>query len=316
MLWHYRLGYPNFMYLKKMFPSLFNKRLRNFHCETCQLSKRTRSTYPPQPYKPSQPFSLIHSDVWGPPRASNITGSRWFVTFIDDHTRVTRVFLKEKSEVARIFEIFHAMVQTQFQTNIKVLRTNNGHEYYNSMLNSYLQKNGIVHQSSCVDTPQQNGLAERKNRHLLEVTRSLMLATNVPKQFWEEAVLSATYLINKMPSSVLNFNTPHAVLQTTYPTNKILTSIPLKVFGCLAFVHNLDPHHSKLDPKSIKSIFLRYSPHQKGYNCYSPTTRKFYHTMDVTFFEHQSCYPKVGIQGEKMPVLTDMTEFQLLDSKG
>ena len=66
MLWHYRLGHPNFMYLKKMFPSLFNKRLRNFHCETCQLSKHTRSTYPPQPYKPSQPFSLIHSDVWGP----------------------------------------------------------------------------------------------------------------------------------------------------------------------------------------------------------------------------------------------------------
>jgi len=242
MLWHYRLGHPNFMYLKKMFPSLFNKRLKKFHCETCQLSKHTRSTYPLQPYKSSQPFSLIHSDVWGPSRTSNITSSRWFVTFIDNHTRVTWVFLmKEKSEVGRIFEIFHTMVQTQFQTNIKVLRTNNGREYYNSMLNSYLQKNGIIHQSSCVDTPQQNGVAERKNRHLLEVTRLLMLATNVPKQIWGEAVLSTTYLINRIPSSVLNFNTPHTVLQTTYPTSKILTSIPLKVFGCLAFVHNLDP---------------------------------------------------------------------------
>ena len=200
-----------------------------------------------------------------PSRANNITGSRWFVTFIDDHTRVTWVFLmKEKSEVGWIFEIFHTMVQTQFQTNIKVLRTNNGREYYNSMLNFYLQKNGIVHQSSCVDTPQQNGVAERKNRHLLEVTRSLMLATNVPKQFWGEVVLSATYLINRVPSSVLNFNTPHTVLQTTYPTSKILTSIPLKVFGCSAFVHNLDPHRSKLDPKSIKSIFLGYSSFSKS----------------------------------------------------
>lgn len=155
MLWHYRLGHPNFMYLGKMFPSLFNKRLRNFHCEICQLSKHTRSNYPPQPYKPSKPFSLIHSDVWGPSRVSNITGARWFVMFIDDHTRVTWVFLmKEKSDVERVFEIFHKMVQIQFQTNIKVLRTDNGREYYNSMLNSYLQKHGIVHQSSCVDTPQ------------------------------------------------------------------------------------------------------------------------------------------------------------------
>ena len=172
--------------------------------------------------------------------------------------------MKEKSEVGQILEIFHTMVQTQFQTNIKVLRIDNGREYYNSMLNFYLQKNGIVHQSSCVDTPQQNGVAERKNRHLLEVTRSLMLATNVPKQFWGEVVLSATYLINRVPSSVLNFNTPHTVLQTTYPTNKSLTSIPLKVFGCSYFFHNLDPHRSKLDPNSIKSIFLGYSPHQKG----------------------------------------------------
>jgi len=87
-------------------------------------------------------------------RVHNITGSRWFVTFIDEHTHITWVFLmKEKSEVGRIFEIFHNMVQIQFQSRIQVLRTNNGHEYYNLALNFYLQKVGIVHQSSCADTP-------------------------------------------------------------------------------------------------------------------------------------------------------------------
>ena len=89
--------------------------------------------------------------------------------------------MKEKSEVGRIFEIFHNMVQTQFHSRIQVLRTNNGREYYNLALNSYLQKVGIVHQSSLVDSPQQNRVTERKNRHLLEVTRSIMLAFNVPK---------------------------------------------------------------------------------------------------------------------------------------
>src|ERR1044072_1910570 len=228
MLWHYRLGHPNFMYLEKMFPSLFNKSQRRFQCEVCQISKHTRNSYPAQSYKPSQPFSLIHSDVWGPSRVKNVTGSRWFVTFIDDHTRVTWVFLmKEKSEVGPIFEIFHNMVQTQFQTSIKVLRTDNGREYYHSTLSSYLQNHGIIHQSSCVDTPQQNGVAERKNRHLLEVTRSLMLSSNVPTHFWGEAVLSATYLVNRMPSRVLNFNTPHSTLQSFYPTDERDFGVPV-----------------------------------------------------------------------------------------
>nr|KYP62171.1 Retrovirus-related Pol polyprotein from transposon TNT 1-94 [Cajanus cajan] len=259
----------------------------------------TRSSYPPQPYKPSQPFSLIHSDIWGPSRVNNVTGSRWFVTFIDDHTWVIWVFLmKDKSEVGRIFKLFYTMVETQFQSRIKVLRSDNGREYYHSALNSYLQKHGIIHQNSCVDTPQQNGVAEIKNTHLLKVTRSLMLTTNVPNQFWGEAVLSATYLINRMPSRILNFNTPYSTLQTSYPTSRILTSIPLKIFECLAFIHNLNPHRNKLDPKSIKCIFLGYSPHQKGYKCYSPHTRKLYHTMDVIFFENQPYYPKVSIHGE------------------
>ncbi|XP_073225657.1 uncharacterized protein [Cicer arietinum] len=98
MLWHYRLGHPNFMYLEKMFPSLFNKNSNLFQCGIYQLSKHSHKHYPPQSYKPSQPFSLIHNDIWGPSRVKNITGSKWFVTFIDDHTRVTWVFLmKEKS---------------------------------------------------------------------------------------------------------------------------------------------------------------------------------------------------------------------------
>ncbi|RVW64787.1 Retrovirus-related Pol polyprotein from transposon RE1 [Vitis vinifera] len=99
-------------------------------------------------------------------------GSRWFVTFVDDHTRVTWVFLmKKKSEVREIFENFNNMVQTQFQAKIQVLRTDNAREYYHNILGSYLLENGIVHQSSCIDTPQQNGVAERKNRHLMEVAR-------------------------------------------------------------------------------------------------------------------------------------------------
>ncbi|KAL5816220.1 hypothetical protein ACOSQ3_024598 [Xanthoceras sorbifolium] len=293
-LWHYRLGHPNFVYLEKLLPSLFiNKNPQLFECEVCRLSKQSRQIYPTHGYKQSRPFSLIHSDVWGPSRVPNVTGARWFVSFIDDHTRLTWVFLmKEKSEVSQIFQNFVKMIQNQFETKIQIFRTDNGKEFFNNVLNKFLLQEGIVHQSSCPETPQQNGVSERKNRHILEVARSLLFTSNVPKFFWGEAVLTATYLINRLPSRVLNFDTPCHVLLKHFPHTRLISHLPIKVFGCTAFVQLTQIHRSKLDPKSIKCLFVGYSPTQKGYKCYSPTTKRFYFSKDVTFMETQSFYDK------------------------
>ena len=152
------------------------------------------------------------------------------------------------------------------------------------MLENYLTKNGIIHQSSCVDTPQQNGVAERKNRHLLEVARSLMFTMGVPNYLWVEAVLTACYLINRLPTSTLKFKTPIELLQQLYPMSRSFSSLPPKVFECVAFVHDKNHNKSKLDPKSLTCVFVGYSPTQKGYKCFHPPTRKYFLTMDVTFF--------------------------------
>lgn len=137
-----------------------------------------------------------------------IAHTGWFITFIDDHNRVCWVYLlKEKYEVRSLFINFHSMIQTQFQTQIQLLLTNNGTEYFNTTLRDYLRKHGIVHQTSCVNTSQQNGIAERKNRHL-EVARALMFTTNMPKLFWGDVILTVTYLINRMPSRTLSFDSP------------------------------------------------------------------------------------------------------------
>ena len=122
---------------------------------------------------------------------------------------------------------------------------------------------GVVHQSSYVNTPQQNGIAERKNRHLLDVARSLMFSTHVPKFFWGEAILTAAYLINRMPSRILDFQTPCQILLQSFPNTRIISTIPFKVFGCLAFVHVHQQHRDKLDPRALTCIFLWYSPTQK-----------------------------------------------------
>ena len=143
-------------------------------------------------------------------RVPNLSNRRWFISFIDDHYRLCWIYLmKAKSETFFIFKQFHLMIQTQFNSKIKIVRTDNGAEYFSNILGSYFKDNDIIHHSSCVNTPQQNGIAERKNRHLFEVARTLMFHSNVPKHFWGEAILTTTFYINCMPSRVLGFLTPN-----------------------------------------------------------------------------------------------------------
>lgn len=144
-LLHNRLGHPSFHYLKHLYPRLFiNKNPSCLQCEHCILAKQTRAFYPPGPYKPSHLFHLIHNDVWGPSWVQNFNGERWFVTFIDDHTRVCLVYLiKKKSEVTKIFKHFHKLVTNIFQSSILIFRTNNGKEYYPNELSDIFKKIGL-----------------------------------------------------------------------------------------------------------------------------------------------------------------------------
>ena len=242
---------------------------------------------------------MIHGDVWGPSKIKNIIVTRWFVSFVDDHTRISWIFLmKEKSEVSQIFKNFYNMIQTQFHAKIQVLKINNVRYYFNSILGVFLLKEGVVHQKFCINTPQQNGIGERKNRHLLEVARVLMLSSHVPKNFRGKTILTATYLINRMSSHVWSFQTPCKVFLKSYLRTRLISSIPLKLFGCPTFVHIPQQHQNKLDPKATKCIFLKYSINQKGYKCYFPVSKRFYNSMDVTFLENRSYYSKTDMQGE------------------
>lgn len=113
-----------------------------------------------------------------------------------------------------------------------------------------------------------------------------MFTMNVPKYLWGEAVLTACYLINRMPSKILNFQTPLNTLLKAFPLFHVL-NLPPKIFGCKAFVHNHQPNQSKLDPRAHTCIFIGYSPTQKGCKCYSPTLRRMFVSRDVTVFENE-----------------------------
>ncbi|KAI5350069.1 hypothetical protein L3X38_002960 [Prunus dulcis] len=138
-------------------------------------------------------------------------------------------------------------------------------------------------------TPQQNGVSERKNRQLLELARSLILDMSVPHHLWGHAVLSAAYLINRTPSRVFDFKTPHDVF-SDHVSLLSVSKLLLKVFGYIAYVHVYSHQRSKLDHCALRCVFIGYSSTHKCYKCYHPPTQKVHITLDVTFHEEVPYY--------------------------
>ena len=188
--------------------------------------------------------------------------------------------MKNRSELFSIFKNFYQEIGTQFGVSIRTLHSDNAQDYLSHQFQTYMASHGILHQTSCAHTPQQNEVTERKNCHLIETTRTLLLHGHVPFRFWGDAILDACYLINRMPSSVLGNQFPHSVLFPHTP----LHSLPPHVFGSTCFVHNFTPGLDKLSAQSIKCVFCGYTGSQKGYRCFSPTLCRYLVSADVTFF--------------------------------
>ncbi|XP_049934544.1 retrovirus-related Pol polyprotein from transposon RE1 isoform X1 [Nymphaea colorata] len=304
--WHLRFGHLPFQKLLHVLPQLSPK--SSFQCESCQLGKHHRSSFPPRPSRSSHSvFELLHFDVWGPSRTPALQGHRYYLVAVDDYSRVSWVFLmKHKSEVGHVIKNFINEILTQFDTCVKIVRSDNALEFCASSLEQFFRDKGIIHQTSCAYTSQQNGVAERKHRHILDVARTIIIHSHVPHSYWGDAVLTACYLINRMPSSVLGDLIPISVL---FP-DRDLFSVPPRVFGCVAFVQLLGPGRDKLSPRAIKTIFVGYSRTQKGYRCYDPSTRRYYVSADVTFFESTSFFSPNGTQ-LRAPALNDEVQFPL-----
>ena len=137
-----------------------------------------------------------------------------------------------KDEAMGLLTSFVQMAKTQFNAVFKVLRSDNALELSTSHTAlQFFHSHGILHQTSCVQTPQQNGIVERKHKHLLEVSRALLFQSHLPLRYWGECVLTATYLINRLPSSVLHNKTPFEMLHGQKPSYD-----HLRVFGCLCYM--------------------------------------------------------------------------------
>ncbi|KAI5332874.1 hypothetical protein L3X38_023003 [Prunus dulcis] len=202
--WHKRLGHPHSAVLKTIVTSnqlpLEDSSFSKPQCTDCILGKATRLPFTPSSSVSTTPLELVHSDVWGPSPIDSCTGYRYYVLFLDDYTKYSWIFpLKFKSDVCEVFKVFKAKMENVLNSKIKYLRSDSGGEYLSTGFQTFLNQQGIIHQFSCPHTPQQNGSAERKHRHIVELARTFLAASGVPHKYWVDAFLTATYVINRLP---------------------------------------------------------------------------------------------------------------------
>jgi hypothetical protein len=286
-LWHNRYGHLSYSGLKlltqkdmvKGLPELSEMKEK---CSDCIFGKHQRNSIPKQArWRATEKLQLIHSDICGPINPSSNGGRRYFITFTDDYSRKTWVYLmKEKSEAFEIFKNFKVLVENESGCMILSLRTDRGGEYTSNEFNEFCKVHGVKRQLTAAYTPQQNGVSERKNRTLLNIVRSILACKNMPKRFWPEALKWSTYVMNRSPTvSVRNMTSEEA-------WSGIKPSVHhFRVFGCLAYAHIPDNQRKKLDGKSIKCVNLGLSDESKAYKLYDPLEKKIIISRDVIFDE-------------------------------
>lgn len=275
-LWHLRYGHLSFKGLKTLYEKNMVEGLPNINnpiemCEDCIVGKQHRDSFPRgKAWRAEQRLQLLHSDICGPINPTSNGNKRYFITFIDDYSRKTWVyFLQEKSEAFMVFKSFKARVEKESGKYIQILRTDRGGEFNSHNFASFCESHGIRRQLTAAYTPQQNGVAERKNRTIMNMVRSMMVKRGIPKTFWAEAVNWSVHVLNRSPTLAVKNITPQEAWSEVRPSVD-----HFRVFGCRAYAHVPNEKRTKLDDKSVKCVFIGVSEESKAYKLYNPITEK------------------------------------------
>ncbi|CAH9079866.1 unnamed protein product [Cuscuta europaea] len=252
------------------------------------------------------PLQLIHSDVWRSPILSNL-GFKYYVCFIDDFSRYTWLYpMRTKAEVFHHFKSFKSLVENLFNTQIKIFQSDGGGEFVNTNMQQFFDTHGIYFRKSCPDTPQQNGVAERKHRHLLEITRTMLLQASIPSQFWVDAIFTAAYIINRLPSPLLGNFSPYERLFQKSPDYAFM-----RLFGCSCFPNIYASSANKLSARSIHCVFIGYASGYKGYRCLEPKSGKVYVSRHVKFLETNFPFSSLSSSFSESSISSDFPQLTL-----
>ncbi|KAJ9544518.1 hypothetical protein OSB04_024225 [Centaurea solstitialis] len=289
-LWHRRLCHQNFKDMNKLVSKNIVKGLpetrlsKDTLCPAYEQGKMTRSSHPPRMDTNSKsPFDMIHMDLCGPTRTESLARKKYMLVLVDEFSRFTWLeFLRAKSDAADRIIAFIKRIQVLLGRRVKKLRSDNGTEFHNAKLQSFLEDVGISHNFSAVRTSQQNGVVERKNRTLVEAARSMMAHSGVPQSFWAEAVSTACYTQNRTLIVKRTGKTAYEMVEQRKPNIDYF-----RVFGCKCYVLNDRDDLGKFEPKSDESIFIGYSHNSKGL-VFNKRTRTILESSNVDFSETET----------------------------
>ena len=254
-LWHKRLGHLNKVDVKRTVGCGGDTKDT---CETCAMGKQASQPVPKKVVdKAKKALELIYSDILGPFEVASLNGSKYAVTFIDEYTKYAVVkYMRNKSEVIGKFKEYVAENGTP-----RTLRSDNGAEYTSRKFKEFCRDLKVKQEFTVPETPQQNGVAERFNRTLVEMGRCLLIQAKLPKKYWVRALDTATHSRNLTVSA--NSNEGKSPFELF--TKKTARTNHLRVFGCTAYVKKRNVNLRKLDARSVKAKFVGYDSKSTGY---------------------------------------------------
>ncbi|GKA62433.1 retrovirus-related pol polyprotein from transposon TNT 1-94 [Tanacetum coccineum] len=287
-LWHRRLGHLNFKTMNKLVKGnlvrgLPSKIFENDQtCVACQKGKQHRASCKSKTENSiSLPLHLLHMDLFGPTFVKSLMKKMYCLVVTDDYSRFTWVFfLATKDETSGILKSFITGIENLVDHKVKVIRCDNGTEFKNREMNQFCEMKGILRQFSVARTPQQNGVAERRNRTLIEAARTMLADSKLPTTFWAEAVNTACYVQNRVLVVKPHNKTPYELFHGRTPTLSFM-----RPFGCPVTILNTIDHLGKFDGKADEGFFVGYSLNSKAFRVFNSRTRIVEENLHIRFSE-------------------------------
>ncbi|KAJ9545020.1 hypothetical protein OSB04_024727 [Centaurea solstitialis] len=293
-LWHKRLSHLNFKTLNQLCINNLVIGLPDFRytkvslCSACEKGKQTRASFKSKQISSiSSPLQVLHMDLFGPVNVQSIAGKKYTPVIVDEYSRYTWVFfLRSKSDAPEEIILFVRKMERLNNLTVRSIRSDHGTEFKNSTLETFFDQKGISQNFSSVRTPQQNGVAERRNRTLIEAARSMLSEANLATQFWAEAVNTACYTQNRSLIVKRFRRTPYELFRNRKPSIE-----HLHIFGCVCYILNNKDILGKFDSKSDDGIFLGYSSISKTYRVFNKRRQAIEETIHVKFDESGPTFP-------------------------
>ncbi|GJZ56798.1 retrovirus-related pol polyprotein from transposon TNT 1-94 [Tanacetum coccineum] len=231
-------------------------------CVACLKGKQHRASCKTKAFSPiTKPLFMLHMDLFGPTFVSSLMHKKYCLVVTDDYSRFSWVFfLRTKDETSEILKFFIKEIENLVDKKVKIIRSDNGTEFKNHVMDEFCREKGIKREYSVARTPQQNGVAERKNRTLIEAARTMLADSKLPTTFWAEAVSTACYVQNRVLVVKPHNKTPYELFRGIKPAIGFM-----KPFGCHVTILNTLDKLGKFDGKSDEGFFVGYSLSSKAF---------------------------------------------------